>query len=64
MPFCAELHHRELIGPHAAGTDIADLSVLDKIMQGGHGFFDGRFSVEAVYLEEIDVVGIEAGKRS
>lgn len=44
------LHHGELVGPHRAGTDVADLAALDEVVQGFHRLFDGRVVVEAVDL--------------
>jgi hypothetical protein len=59
--FRAGLHHGELVGPHAAGPDVADLAHLDQVVERFHGFFNGGASVEAVDLEEVHVVGLQPG---
>lgn len=45
-----ELHQCELIGPHRASPDIADLACLDQIVESFHGLFDGSVGIEAVNL--------------
>ncbi len=52
-----ELHHCELVCPHAAGTYISDLPLFDEVVQGFHRFLDWDGFIEAVDLEEVDVVG-------
>lgn len=56
------LHHGELVGPHAAGADVADFAAFDEVVERFHGFFDGGMSVEAVDLEKVHVVSFEAFK--
>ena len=62
MFLSAELHQRELMGPHAGGADVADFPAADQVVEGGHCFGDGDGGVEAVDLEEVDVGGLEAGE--
>ena len=57
------LHRLELEGPHAAGADVAHLTALHEVVQRLHGFRDGHGVVEAVDLEEIYIVGLQAGQR-
>lgn len=45
-----ELHQCELISPHRASPDIADLACLDQIVESFHGLFDGSVGIEAVDL--------------
>ena len=55
-----ELHLGELVGPHGAGTNVADFARLDEVMQCFHCFLDRDGGVEAVDLEEVDVVRSES----
>ena len=58
----AELHAGELVGPHAAGADVADLVTAHEIVQRLHGLLDGDRAVETVNLQQIDVIRLEAGE--
>jgi hypothetical protein len=51
-----ELHHRELVRPHAAGADVIYFTHLDKVVEGLHCFFNRCDRVETVDLEEVEVV--------
>lgn len=55
-----ELQGRELVGPHRGGADVAHFSGEHEVVQGAHGFGGGDGGVEAVDLEEVDVVCSEA----
>lgn len=50
------LHCVELVGETRAHPNIADVSGLDDIVQRLHCLFDRSVVVEAVALEEIDVL--------
>ena len=54
------LHDLELPRPATAHTDIPDPARLHHIVQSLHGLFDGRVIVEAVALEDIDIVELQA----
>jgi hypothetical protein len=56
------LEQGELPGPHAAGADVVHFAGTDEVVQGEHGFFEGGVRVEAVDLEEVEVVELEAGE--
>ena len=58
----ARLHRGELKRPHARRADVAHFPARDQVVQSGEGLFDGRLVVEAVDLQEVDVVGFEAGE--
>ena len=60
--FCAELHHSELICPHAAGAYVVYFPAFYEIMKCFHRFFDRDCFVEAVDLEEVDVGSLEPGE--
>ena len=55
-----ELQGRELVGPHRGGADVAHFFRKHEVMQGAHGFGGGDGGVEAVDLEQVDVVCSEA----
>ena len=55
-----ELHHGELVRPHGAGSDVPHLAQLDEIVQRLHGLFDRGRPIEAMNLEEIDVIGVQS----
>ena len=57
-----KLHRGELVSPHAAGADVADLAARDQVVQGFHGLLDRHSRVEAVDLEQIDVGRVEAAE--
>lgn len=59
----AKLHLGELPRPHRAGADIAHLAALDDVVQGFHCFFDGHSVIEAMDLEQVDVVCSKALER-
>jgi hypothetical protein len=50
------LEQGELPGPHAAGTDVVHFASAHEVVQGEHCFFDWRVGVEAVDLQEVEVV--------
>ena len=54
------LQQRELPGPHAGGADVVHFPGTHEVVQGLHGFFQGRVRVEAVDLQEVEVVELEA----
>ena len=54
------LEQRELPGPHAGGADVVHFAGADEVVQCEHGFFEGRVRVEAVDLEKVEVVELEA----
>lgn len=62
-PLRRELHRRELVSPHAAGTNVAYFPAFDQVMQSLHGLFDKGGLVEAVDLEEVDVGCIQPSQR-
>jgi hypothetical protein len=51
----AELHHSELIRPHAACAYIMYFSALDEVVECFHRLFDGYGLVESVDLQEVNV---------
>ena len=57
-----ELHPRKFYSPHRARADISDLAALDEIMQGFHRLLERNLGVEAVDLEKVEVVELEAGE--
>ena len=57
------LHQLELVRPATAHADIPDLPTLHDIMQRLHRLLDGRVIVEAVALEDVDVVQLQALQR-
>ena len=59
IPFGAELHHSELICPHAAGAYVAHFPAFYEIVKCFHRFFDRDCFVEAVDLKEVDVGSLE-----
>ena len=52
----AELQGGELVGPHRGRADVAHFSAEDEVVQCAHGFGGGDGGVEAVDLEQVDVV--------
>lgn len=54
------LQQRELPGPHAGGADVVHFPGTHEVVQGLHGFLQGRVRVEAVDLQEVEVVELEA----
>ena len=56
------LHHAEFVCPHGTRAKVADFTAFDEVVQGFHGLFDGRVRVEAVHLQEVDVVCFEASE--
>lgn len=56
------LEQGELPGPHAAGADVVHFAGAHEVVEGEHGFFEGRVRVEAVDLEKVEVVELEAGE--
>lgn len=57
------LHHGELVGPHGAGTDVADLTALNEVVQDFDPLFDGRVVVKAVDLWQVYVICPQPGER-
>jgi hypothetical protein len=57
------LHHDELIRPHRARADVPHLPASDEVVESFHGLFDGGEGIEAMDLEEIDVVRTQAFQR-
>ena len=55
------LEQRELPGPHAAGADVVHFTGADEVVEREHCFFDGRVRVEAVDLQQVEVIELEAG---
>ena len=55
-----KLHHSKLIRPHATRANIMHFPHGHKIMQRLHRLLNGRVLVEAVDLEQIEVVCAEA----
>ena len=56
------LHHTELVGPHGTRAKVADFTAFDEVVQRFHGLFDGCVRVEAVHLQEVDVVCFKASE--
>lgn len=54
------LHGVELIGVATRHADVTGITGFDDVVQGLHGFGDGGVVVEAVALEDIDVVELQA----
>ena len=46
-----ELHHSELIRPHAARTDVPDLTTSYQIIERLHGLLDRGIMIKAMDLE-------------
>lgn len=57
------LHHDKLICPHRAGPNVSYFPGLYEVMKCFHGFFNGYVLVEAVDLQKVKIVGIEAFQR-
>ena len=51
-----------MVCPHGAGADVAHFARADEVVEGLHGFGGGGGGVEAVDLQEVDVVGSEAAE--
>ena len=60
MLLCCELQCREFYRPHTTRADISNLSTFHKIMQRLHCLFNGDILVEAVDLQEVDVVDLKS----
>jgi hypothetical protein len=58
------LHLRKLRGPHGGSANVADFSAQNQIVQRAHRFLDRRKLVEAVDLEEVNVVRAQTFERS
>ncbi len=52
----------ELPCVHGRRADVPGLAGLDHIVQGFHGFFDGRVIVPAMDLVQVDIVSAEPGQ--
>ena len=59
-----KLHPRKLRCPHGARANVPHLAAPDQVMQRLHRLLDRRRRVEAVDLQEIDVVHLQALERS
>ncbi len=57
----AERFHQVPAGEIGA-ADVTDLAGADEVVEGAQGFLDGGEGVEAVQLEEVDVVRAEAAE--
>jgi hypothetical protein len=57
VSFRSELHLGKLVGPHRAGSDVAHLARLDKVMECFHRLLDRDRGIKAVDLQQVDVVG-------
>ena len=53
-----KLHLSELHSPHTACTDIPHLTHLDEVVQRLHSLFNRYVCIEAVNLEEVDILEI------
>lgn len=60
--FRRELHRCELIGIHAAGTDISYFPAFYKVVKCLHGLFNRNGLIKAMDLQEIDVGGLETSE--
>ena len=60
--FGCVLQEGELPGPHAAGADVVHFARADEVVQRKHGFFEGSVWVEAVDLQQVEVVELQAGE--
>ncbi len=56
------LHHGELVGPHGARANVADLAALDKVVESFHSLFDRRVFVEAVDLQQVDIARLQSSQ--
>lgn len=57
------LHQLELPRETTAHSNIPHRTRLHDVMQSLHGLFDGRLIIEAVALQDIDVVKLKAVQR-
>ena len=55
----SELQHGELVGEHGRSTDVVHLATLNEIVQCLHRLLNWSRLVEAVNLQQVDVVGVE-----
>jgi acyl-CoA thioesterase len=53
------LHGKEAPRGHGRGAEVADLAGADEAVERVHGFGDGHIGVEAVDLQQVDVVRAE-----
>ena len=60
IPLGAKLHLGKLIGPHRASSNIANFARSNQVVKRRHSLLDGRISIKAVNLQEIDVVRAKA----
>lgn len=58
----AVLHQRELPRPHAARADVVHLACTHEIVQSLHGLFNWCVRVEAVDLQQVEVLQLQAGE--
>jgi hypothetical protein len=62
VPLGGVLQQGELPGPHAAGADVVHFAGAHEVVQGQHCFFDRGVRVEAVDLQQVEVVQLQAGE--
>ena len=53
----------QLVGQEVRAADVADLALVDEIVEGAQRLVDRRRRVIAVELVEVDVVGLQASQR-
>ena len=49
----------DLVGGPLGDADVVDLALTDEVVEGPQGLLERRLVVEAVGLEQVDVVGAE-----
>jgi hypothetical protein len=52
------LHRGELVCPHGTGADVPHFTALDNVMQCLHRLLNRHSIVEAMDLQQINVVGL------
>jgi hypothetical protein len=57
------LHDAELPRPTRAHPDVPDVAGLDDVVEGLHGLLDRGVWIEAMALQDIDVVQLESLER-
>ena len=60
---CHLVEVRELPAPHRTRADVAHFTALNEVMEGFHRFFGRNLGVVPVYLEKIEVRGLQARER-
>ena len=64
VAFGTNLHVVELVAVHGRGSDGPHLALPHEGIERLHGILDGRRVVEAMYLVEIEVIGLQAAQRA